>query len=63
MRRVALEYASQPLEVKPGNRLHRLMSILFDTYYDDLTDERIAELEDLADSWRWMNANGERLDR
>lgn len=61
MGKVAHEYASQPIKLEPGDRLHHLVAILCDTYYDDLTDSRIEELERLAQSWRWMNAAGERL--
>jgi hypothetical protein len=61
MAEVAARYAHEPLMLKPGNRLHRLVSILFDTHYDDLTDDRIQQLEQLALSWRWMNADGERV--
>jgi len=61
MTKIAACYAHETLQVEPGNRLHRLMSILFDTYYDDLTEARIEQLEELACSWRWMNADGERL--
>lgn len=63
MVRIAPQYEFDTLQVEPGNRLHRLMSILFDTYYDDLTESRIQQLEDLAVSWRWMNADGERVDQ
>jgi len=62
MTQISPRYALDTLKVEPGNRLHRLMSILFDTYYDDLTDDRIRQLERLALSWRWMNADGERVD-
>jgi hypothetical protein len=58
---IADRYAKQPISLKPGDRLHRLVAILGDTWYDDLTDDRIAQLERLAQSWRWMNADGERL--
>lgn len=55
------EYLNNKLEVKPGSRLHRLVAMLFDTYYDDLTDERIAELEQHVAQFRWMNASGKRV--
>ncbi len=61
MDRIAPKYANQKLTLEPGSRLHRLVSILFDTYYDDLTDDRIRQLEHLALSWRWMSADGERV--
>lgn len=57
------EYLFSELTLKPGNRLHRLVAMLFDTYYDDLTDQRIAELEQHVARFRWMHANGKRLDR
>lgn len=58
---IAARYLFDTLKVEPGNRLHRLVALLFDTYYDALTDERIAQLEQLAQSWRWMNADGDRV--
>ena len=36
--------------------------MLFDTYIDDLSDDRIAELERQVESWRWCNAAGKRVD-
>lgn len=61
MQKVATEYLNSELKVKPGDRLHRLVAMLFDTYYDDLTEERIADLEAQVETFRWMNANGTRL--
>jgi hypothetical protein len=60
--KIAAEYLNETLSVEPGNRLHRLVALLFDTWYDDLTDERIAELERHVESFRWMNASAERVD-
>ncbi len=61
MQKIASEYMNVELTVKPGERLHRLVAMLFDTYYDDLTDERIAELEDHIAQFRWMDAKGNRV--
>lgn len=55
------EYLNQRLTLDPGNRLHRLVAMLFDTYYDDLTDQRISELEQHVEQFRWMNASGKRV--
>jgi hypothetical protein len=55
------EYLNKNLTLKPGNRLHRLVAMLFDTYIDDLTDQRIAELEEHVAQFRWWNAAGERI--
>ena len=55
------EYLNNKLEVKPGSRLHRLVAMLFDTYYDDLTEARIAELEEHVARFRWMSASGKRV--
>lgn len=60
---VADEYMRDEISLKPGDRLHRLVARLFDTYYDDLSDDRIIELEALADSFRITHASGQRLDR
>jgi len=61
--KIAAEYLNGTLSVEPGNRLHRLVALLFDTWYDDLTDERIAELERQVETFRWMNASAERIDQ
>ncbi len=61
MQQIAADYANAELKVRPGDRLHRLMALLFDTYFDDLSEERIAELERSVESWRWMNAAGQRV--
>lgn len=58
---IAPEYLNSELTVKPGERLHRFVAMLFDTYYDDITDERIADLEATVENFRWMNASGQRL--
>jgi hypothetical protein len=38
MQRIAPEYLNKRLELNPGDRLHRLVAMLHDTWYDDLTD-------------------------
>lgn len=60
---VDVMYAEAIITVRPGDRLHGLLAILCDTWIDDLTSDRIAELEALAASWRWTNAAGRRLDQ
>lgn len=60
---IADEYMRRELSLKPGNRLHRLVARLFDTYYDDLTDERIEEIERLADTFRLTHASGARIEK
>lgn len=62
MQPIAPEYANAELKLKPGSRLHRLVAMLFDTYIDDLSDERIAELERHVEGFRWCNADGKRID-
>ena len=59
---IAPAYANGELRLRPGDRLHRLVAMLFDTYIDDLSDDRIAELERQVESWRWCNAAGKRVD-
>jgi hypothetical protein len=58
---IAPEYLNERLTLKPGDRLHRLVAMLFDTYIDDLTDQRIVELEAHVAQFRWWNAAGERI--
>lgn len=58
---IADEYLGRELTVKPGDKVHRLVAMLFDTYYDDLTEERISDLEATVENFRWMNASGKRL--
>ncbi len=61
MQQIDPEYLNSELKVEPGNRLHRLVAMLFDTYYDDLTEARIVELEEHVAQFRWMNASGKRV--
>lgn len=58
---VADEYMRDEIRLKPGDRLHRLVARLGDTWYDDLSDDRILELERLADTFRLTHASGQRL--
>lgn len=62
MQKIADEYLNRTHQIKPGDRLHRLFALLADTYYDDLSDQRIEELEHQVEGFRWMNAAGQRLD-
>lgn len=54
-------YLRDVIKLNPGDRLHRLVARLGDTYIDDLTDERIIELEELADTFRLTHADGRRM--
>jgi hypothetical protein len=58
---ISPRYLNDRLVLEPGDRLHRVVALLFDTYYDDLTERRIAELEASIEAFRWMNAAGERV--
>jgi len=59
---IADEYLRDEIILRPGrSRLHRLVARLFDTYIDDLSDDRIEELERLADTFRVTHANGDRF--
>lgn len=58
---VADEYLRDEIRLRPGDRLHRLFARLGDTWYDDLSEERIIELERLADSFRITHADGKRF--
>lgn len=55
------EYLRDVIRLAPGDRLHRLVARLADTYIDDLSDDRIVELERLADTFRITHASGARL--
>lgn len=59
---VADEFLQETHIIKPHDRFHRLVSRMTDMPYDNLSDERIERLERQVDEWRWMNANGDRLD-
>lgn len=61
MKPIAPSVLSETHEVKPGDRLHRLISRMVDTYYDDISDDRIEEIERKVDEWRWMHADGSRF--
>jgi hypothetical protein len=63
MQKIAPEFLCQTHIIKPGDRFHRLIALMTDTYYDDLTDARIEALEAQVESFRWCNANGDRLDQ
>jgi len=54
-------YLRDRITLAPGDRLHRLVARLLDTWIDDLTDERIVELERLIDTFRRTHADGQRL--
>lgn len=58
---ISNEYLSAEHRIRPGHRLHRLISRIADTYIDDISDDRIEALEFFVDDWRWMNAAGERI--
>jgi len=58
---VAESYLRDEFRFRPGERLHRLVARLCDTYYDDLSDENIIKLEHLADTWRITHADGSRM--
>lgn len=60
---ISEEYLGEEHRLRPGDRFHRLVARMTDMWFDDISDERIEELERIVDNWRWMNANGERLDR
>lgn len=58
---VADDYLRDVIKLNPGDRLHRLVARLGDTWIDDLSDERIVELEQLADTFRITHASGARF--
>lgn len=59
---IADDFLRHPHTIKRGDKLYRLISRMSDMHYDDLTEERVEQLERTVDEWRWMNAAGERLD-
>lgn len=61
MQKIADEYARHDLTVRRGDRLHRIVALLFDAHYDDITDVRIAEIERFIEAWRWCGADGKRV--
>jgi len=61
MQAIAPEYLNKTFTIEPGDRFHRLISLMTDTWYDDLTDHKIKELEQMVESVRWMNAKAERI--
>lgn len=61
LKAIAAEYLNDVHILKPGDRLHRLVARLGDTYYDDLTEDRIVEIERLVDQFRLTHADGSRL--
>lgn len=55
-------YLRDAMRLQPSDRLHRLVARLVDTYICDLTDERIVELERVADTFRLTHADGSTFD-
>ncbi len=55
------EYLHAEHRLRPGDRFHRLIARMTDIWFDDISDDRIEELERRVDEWRWMNASGERI--
>ena len=62
MQPIAPEYRNETFTIKPGDRFHRLIALMTDTWYDDLTDQKIKELEQMVERFRWMNAKAERVE-
>lgn len=54
-------YARSQVTLRPGDRLHRIVQRMADTYIDDLTDDRILAVEQLIDSYRLTHASGVRF--
>jgi len=63
MQKIADDYMLATFTIIPGERLHRIMALLHDTYFDDLTDARITEIEQFIERFRWCNADGQRVDK
>lgn len=61
LKSISASYLEKRLEVRPGDRLHRLLARLHDSHIDDLTDEAIAALEVVADDFRITDASGRPL--
>jgi hypothetical protein len=59
---VAREYMEADHRVRPGDRLHRLIARMADTWIDDLSDDRILDLEQMVDGWRLTHADASRFD-
>ena len=58
---IAGSYLHSEIRLQPGDRLHRLVARLCDSWIDDLTDEAIIEIEKFADDFRLTHASGGRL--
>ena len=58
---ISEEYLRSEHRLRPGDRFHRLVSRMSDMWFDDISDERIEELERKVDEWRWMQADGTRI--
>ncbi|CAH2399104.1 hypothetical protein [Mesorhizobium ventifaucium] len=52
------EYLRTAFIVAPGERLHRLLARLSDSYIDDLSDDLIEGLERTLDAHRICHADG-----
>lgn len=50
-------------EVREGDKIWPIIQIVRNTWYDDLTPERVQEVVALIDSWRLTDAEGKRINR
>jgi hypothetical protein len=62
MKPVDPTYLAETFTIRPRDRLHRLVARLHDTWIDDLSEERIEEVERLVDSFRHTHASGKGFD-
>jgi hypothetical protein len=58
---ISVSYLEREIRLKPGERLHRIVARMCDSYIDDLTDEAIVELEKAVDDLRLTSASGQPL--
>jgi len=49
--------------VREGDRIWPLIQLIRNTHIDDLSSERLLQLQYLVDSWRSTDAEGRPLDR
>lgn len=52
------DYRAADILFRPSDRLHRLAARLLDSHVDDLTDDRVDEIERLLDSFRITHGDG-----
>jgi len=53
----------ESIAIREGDRLWPLMELIRHTHIDDLSDDRLRQVEALIDGWRITDEEGRRIER